>query len=428
MEKKKREQKVVFTTKFIASEKQKEIIKYCEIGNGIQQVNVATGRQVGKSTVGIYVATTWCSDYPNFEVGFFLPVYRQCKNIFNRLLKALSNAIKANIVKVNKTDLLLTFKNGSSIRFIGADNGTARGFTFDGVIVDEANFIRDEVYLAVIKPTMDAKMSKLNDKGEVGFWGKELVLSTPKQKNWFYRRIKNSKIEDRQVAIRFTSEEGGIIHKDILERTKKELPEAIYKNEYMGEFLDSGSGLFKYIPCIKNVNSKKGAVAGLDVATKEDYMSLTIMNDEGNVIFQDRWRRDELDVLLKTVTKKLKEYGNPICHVETNGVGQSAPNLLKKYGAKPKEWVTTNSNKNEIITKLRIDFNTKEITILDIECHKDELDNFSCEWKNGKAFYGGSNGFHDDTVMSLAICNYNRVKKRSGKLISSKKRSGGRVI
>ena len=74
-----------------------------------------------------------------------------------------------------------------------------------------------------------------------------------------------------------------------------------------------------------------------------------------------------------------------------------------------------------MIQKLMVDFNTKDITILDKDYVKDELDNFTCEWKNGKATYGGSNGFHDDTVMSLAMCNYNRNKVKPLKVIHKSK-------
>ena len=280
-----------------------------------------------------------------------------------------------------------------------------RGFTFDSIIVDEACFVKDEIYQAGIEPTVSVSLSK-----SVGA-GKCFLTSTPKSKNWFYGFVASE--DENTKVVKFTSEEGGIISKSYLDQVKKKIPESVFKNEYMGEFLDSGNGLFKYLSCIKNIESKQGHIAGLDVAAKNDYMSLTIQNKDGNVIFQDRWKGQEYTVLLKTVEQKLKEYGSPICFVETNGVGQVPFEILRKSYGKVKEWITTNKTKNEIIQKLMVDFNTNNVTILDIDYVKDELDNFSCEWKNGKATYGGINGFHDDTVMSLAICNYNRGQTKT---------------
>ena len=59
-----------------------------------------------------------------------------------------------------------------------------------------------------------------------------------------------------------------------------------------------------------------------------------------------------------------------------------------------------------------IDFNTKNITILDKPFLRDELDNFTVEWKNGKPTYQGANGTHDDCVMSLAIANALRMPNK----------------
>ena len=403
------------------SRKQKDILKWCEIGNGLQYVVVSTGRQVGKSTIALITSIAWCTKNENFDVGIYLPVYKQARNLFHRLDKALKPLIDDNLVKLNKSEFTVTFNNGSSITFLSAENDNMRSFTFDAIIVDEANFVKGNIWTGGIQPTVAASLSKKNDDGEVGYRGKVLLTSTPKSKNWFYGFVQDE--DDRTIVTRFTSEEGGIIAKEFLDKVKNKIPESVFKNEYMGEFLDSGNGLFKYLSCIKDIKSKQGHIAGLDIAAKNDYMSLTIQNKEGNVIFQDRWKGQSYTVLLKTVEQRLKEYGSPICYVETNGVGQVPFEILQKSYGKIKEWVTTNKSKNEIIQKLMVDFNTNNVSILDIDYVKDELDNFSCEWKNGKATYGGSNGFHDDTVMSLAICNYNRknVKKVKPVLIKNRK-------
>ena len=324
------------------------------------------------------------------------------------------------MVTFNGSNYTVTFWNGSVIQFITADNDNCRGFTFDAMIIDEANFVKDAMWQEAIQPTIAAALSKKNEDGVVGYLGKVLLLSTPKAKNWFYGIVSDDD-DIRTVVTRFTSEEGGIISKEYLDKVKKKIPESVWRNEYMGEFLDSGSGLFKYLDCISNIHSKKGFVAALDVASKNDYMSLTIQNKQGNVIFQDRWRHQEYETLLTTVTKILNTYGKPTCYVETNCIGQVPFEILRKKYGRAKEWVTTNKSKNEMIQKLMVDFNTKDITILDKDYVKDELDNFTCEWKNGKATYGGSNGFHDDTVMSLAMCNYNRNKVKPLKVIHKSK-------
>jgi len=424
MAKKNKDAPVDIDIVFKPSDKQREIVEYCELGNGIQIVAVATGRQVGKSTIAILIATKWFLENDNFSVGFFLPIYKQCKNLFDRLLIALKSLIDAKLVVVNKSDMSFTSNSGSKIQFYGSDTDTMRGNTFDALIVDEANFIRDDIWQAAILATIGAALSERNEDGEVGFSGKVLMLSTPKAKNWFYGYVMNESGNKRHKSVRFTSEEGGVLAPEIIAEFKNQLPEAIFRNEYMGEFLDSGAGLFKYVECIKNVDCKNGVIAGLDVAAVNDYMCLTIQNKQGNVIFQDRWKGAAYAVLLAVVAEKLKEYGDPLCHVEINGVGKVPFQILRDMGCRVKEWVTSNSSKNEMILQLSVDFCAKNITIPDNDYAKDELDNFTVEWKKGKPIYGGSNGFHDDTVMSLAISNYNRKRTVKSKptLIKSKRR------
>lgn len=399
---------------FNLSERQREIVELCEIGNGVQYIGVCTGRQIGKTTLDNVVAIKWSLHKKEFRTGFFLPVYKQCKKVFRSIERMLKPFGKN--IDFNKTDLLITFWNGSTIQFFTSENDNCRGETFDAIIVDEACFVKQQIWEEAIEPTVAVALSKKNALGQVGFNGKVLLTSTPKTKNWFYGIVTNP--DERTVIRRFTSEEGGLIDKSVLARIKKRIPEQAYKNEYLGEFLDSGNGLFKYIDCIiktpteaappPSVLDKAGHCAALDIASKDDYTVLTIQDKNGKVIFIGRWRHQEYNVILESVKTKLIEFGSPICWVETNGVGQMPFETLRKIYGRTKEWTTTSSNKTDLITKLQIDFNTNSIQIPDVEYLKDELDYFTCEWKNGKPTYEGSNGFHDDCVMSLAICNYCR--------------------
>ena len=271
--------------------------------------------------------------------------------------------------------------------------------------------MKDSIWHEAIHPTVAVSLSKKDFNGISGNSGKVLIVSTPKTKNWFYEMTKAESKKVNKRITRFTSEQGGIISSEIIGDMKKIMPENSFKNEYMGEFLDSGSGMFKYKSCISNIKHPKlGFVAAIDIASKDDWTDLTIQNKQGDVIFKNRWRHQEYENILETIIKVLKEYGSPKCYIETNGVGQMPYEYLKKRYKNTHPWVTSNTSKNNIILQLILDFNTQNISIPDLEYLKEELDFFTMEWVNGKPVYGGSNGMHDDGVMSLAICNYHRDK------------------
>jgi hypothetical protein len=394
------------------SDKQKSIFNDC-VESIYDYIVTSCGRQVGKTSVAQITSFQWAVSRANVNVGFFLPTYKQCKNVFKRMKKMLQDMLKESLVSfVAQPEFCITFYNGSTIQFFTADNDNFRGYTFDYLICDEACFIRDEIW-GVLQPTIAVALSRKENKGKI------LLLSTPKTKNWFYGFVNS---ESKNVKVyKFTSQEGGIISKEVIEDIKSRTPDAIFKNEYLGEFLDAGNGLFRYLPCIKEVVNTQGVVAGLDLGTKDDYTVLTIMNRQGQLIALKRYKDLDYDVILKSVIVELKRYGKPLVHIETNGVGQMPYEFMKKSYGKVKPWVTTVKSKNDIIQKLILDFNTEEITILDNGDLKDELDNFTVEWVKGNPKYGGSNGFHDDCVMSLAICNFNRPAKVQSKATNIKK-------
>ena len=233
--------------------------------------------------------------------------------------------------------------------------------------------------------------------------GKQLLVSTPKAKNWFYDAV-NVPVKGRKV-FKFTSEQGGIISKEILEKLKQTVPIHVYNNEYMGEFADEGTGLFQYADCIKIPDDKKGTVAALDFGFKEDSTVLTILNKNGEMVCCYSWVNKEWQTILSGIKQKLIEHGSPVVYCETNGVGLIPYQELKKSYSNARSWVTSAKSKTDIINALSTAFHNKEITILPDNEIKAQLEAFSLTYdhKTGRIQFGARSGFHDDIVMSLAI-------------------------
>ena len=385
---------------FTPSAKQQEIIDCFLNDQDTDEVVVCCGRQVGKTTTAMYLAIRLSVERANHKLGYFMPTYKQCKKVFRHLVKVFKPMSKMGAVEFNKTDLIIEFSNGSYIQFWSAETDSSRGETYHNIIVDEACFVKDDIYHAAIWGTIAVSMSNKT--------GKQLLVSTPKAKNWFYDAV-NVTVQGRKV-FKFTSEQGGIISKEILEKIKQTVPIHVYNNEYMGEFAEEGSGLFQYADCIKVPDDKKGIIAGLDFGFKEDSTVLTILNKSGEMVCCKSWVNKEWQTILSGIKQCLTEYGSPVVYCETNGVGLIPYQELKKAYSNARSWVTSAKSKTDIINSLSTAFHNKEITILPDNEIKAQLEAFSLTYnpKNGSMQFGARSGFHDDIVMSLAIANFNR--------------------
>ena len=374
-------------------------------------ITVSTGRQVGKTSVAGQIALYLTMNNKNYKVGFFLPTFKQAKEQFGRIVKGLKG-VSESIVTFNKTDLEISFCNGSVIKFWTSENDNCRGYTYKTIIVDEACFVKKDIFAAGILPTVIISLS--NNTGKV------LLTSTPKEKNWFYDYfIKGlDTTQDMYKSITFTSEEGGLYKEKDLKAIKEMTPESIYKNEYLAEFIEDGNGLFSYTNSLyvgnkyeelsTNYTSKNQCVAGLDVGMENDYTVLTIMETvSGKVVFIKKWNKCDWYDTLEEVVQIVKKYNNAKLFVESNGIGAMPLQTLSKMYNNTKKWVTSETSKVDIIQKLMKDLSLNEITIPKDEQLLKELNDFGVKYVNGKPRYAAIKG-NDDMVMSLAICNYNR--------------------
>ena len=214
------------------SKKQKAILSDCSLHlKKYDTIIVSTGRQVGKTTIGIITALKWIFNRKNYQIGFFSPTHRQALSVFNRFKKILKPfEISGMVTFRTAPSTYIEFWDGSKIQFFTSDNDNMRGSTFDSIIIDEACFIKDDIFNGGILPTVSISLGKKK--------GKMLLLSTPKEKNYFYKLLTNP---SKSTSVhKFTSAEGGLISNELLEQLKNTTPSHIYRNEYQGEFFESG--------------------------------------------------------------------------------------------------------------------------------------------------------------------------------------------
>ena len=393
---------------FTPHPKQHEMIH--GILNSKSKYHVAcVGRQFGKSLMGINLALYWAINNNNVKVLWVSPVYSQANKVQKEIIQAIGHT---DIVKsANYSSNEIELKNGSTILFRSAERyDNIRGLTVDYGVIDEAAFCKDEAYTEAIKPVFLVKGKKI------------LFISTPKGSNWFKTLFQLGMSEDQPNYKSYTgsSFDTPYIAKEEIEDARRTLPENVFKQEYLAAFIDSGGEVFANID--KNTFPKYSQATGkiycgIDLGKQEDFTVATFMDSTGKVIDIYRDNKTEWSNMVRNILEKVRKH-NATVMVEVNSIGDVIYEQLKKQWQDTHPFVTSSKSKNEIIEGLILDMNESTIKIPDETLFAplyNELSVFTYTYnpKTRNIRYGHPSGLHDDTVMSLAITNYNRKQNKS---------------
>ena len=395
-------------TGFSPHSKQREMI------NGIldskAKYHVAcVGRQFGKSLMGINLALYWAINNSNTKVLWVSPVYSQSTKVQKEIIQAVgsSDIVKSNNYSSNE----ITLKNGSTIIFRSAERyDNIRGLTVDYGIIDEAAFCKDEAWTEAIKPVFLVRGKKV------------LFISTPKGSNWFKTLFQLGNSNDHKQYISYTgsSYDTPFIQLEDIEDAKRTLPENVFKQEYLAEFIDAGGEVFTNLDknTFPTYTPGEGKVyCGIDLGRANDFTVATFIDSKGKIIEVYRDNKSEWSTMTNNIIELIRKHQATVM-VEVNSIGDVIFENIKKQWNDSHPFVTSSKTKNEIIEGLILDMNESTIRIPDEKLFGplyQELSVFTYEYnpKTRNIRYTHPSGLHDDTVISLAIANYNRKQNKS---------------
>jgi len=377
---------------------------------------LVSSRQIGKTLMSLNLLLKWALEKPDQYCLLVSPIFMQSKKAFLELAKACgpNNPL---VRSSNASDLMLTFVNGSVIRMAsGETNQNLRGLTLTHLVVDEAAYIQGDLWREVLAPATMIRGKKV------------LFISTPRGKGFFYNLYQQGESPDfpEWKSYRITSEENPYLNRDELEMARKTLPRSVFMAEYLGVFLDSGSGVFTNFSkcCVLDrlgdkPDPKEKYTFGLDLALANDYTVLTILNSKGELVDFFRENKTSWEQIISRVEEKIRKW-NASGLVELNSIGSVVYEQLRKaLGAKVKGFTTTQTSKNDIIEGLKLAFEDEALKLPKESVIKEmfmELSTFTYKvLPSGKLSYAAPGGMSDDIVMSLAFANHalQDTKKKS---------------
>jgi len=395
-------------TGFTPHKRQKEMID--KILSSESKYHVAcVGRQFGKSLMGINLVLYWGINDGPCKILWISPVYSQADKVQKEMMGAIGESGLVKNCNYSSNEIILN--NGTTILFRSAERyDNIRGLTCDYGIIDEAAFCKDESWTEAIRPVFMVRGKKV------------LFISTPKGKNWFYNLYQLGGSEDYPQYSNYTgtSYDTPFINTIDIDDAKRTLPENVFRQEYLAAFIDSGGEVFSDIDknCFEEYSHPNGKVyCGIDLGKQEDYTVATFIDSKGKIIDIYRDNKNEWTTMTNNILKLLKKY-NATAMVEVNSIGDVIFEQIKRQHQDTHPFITSSKSKNEIIEGLILDMNEMTVTIPSIRLFSwlyNELSTFTYKYnpKTRNIKYGHPSGLHDDTVMSLAIANYNRKQNKS---------------
>ena len=363
------------------------------------------GRQFGKSLLGVNQALDWLFNEDKVRIGWVSPIFRQCKKVFNDIDVAFGNNQQVWKEK-NKTDLIFKSHKDSTLQFFSSENyDTIRGETFDYLIMDEAAWQSEQAWTEVLRATVLVRGRKV------------LFLSTPKGRNWFYNLHALDGTNPQYKSFTMTSYDNPLITPSEIDDARLTLPDNVFRQEYLAEFIDGGAGVFKELTINNAPSGSDRYYAGIDLGRADDYTVLTILNSRGQMVQCERWRHNTWASIIAQLVPILNKW-SAYAMIEINSIGDAIFEQIRPLYPKIEPFVTSSKSKQDIIEGLQVAIQNKEFTCLDKDWIKKEFELFTFEYnaKTRTVKYSAPSGFHDDGVMSCAIA-YHAYKnmKHSGK-------------
>jgi hypothetical protein len=196
-------------------------------------ITIRSGRQVGKSEVISAKARKFALDFPGTTTLIIAASQRQSSLLFEKVRAYLDQENDVYAEKPTLTKVVL--KNGSKIYSLpaGRTGYFIRGFTIDMLIADEAAYIPETVWTAVVP--MIAVSRKTRGMGWL------VLLSTPFGRGGFFY---DSFTDKDFRAFHVSSEDCCRIPLDFLAKEKERMSKVEYAQEYLGEFVEDWNQFF----------------------------------------------------------------------------------------------------------------------------------------------------------------------------------------
>jgi phage terminase large subunit-like protein len=304
-------------------------------------------------------------------------------------------------LRVQRAQRTLRLSNGGRLSIKSAhEPDRLRGAGLDFVVLDEAAFMTPAVWPEVVQPML------LDRKGQA------LMLSSPNGRNWFYEACQMG-VQGRRSwrHFHFTSYDNPFIDPAELDSIRLQLPERIWREEYLAEFMDDVGQVFRGIraaataPLDSQPQPGTRYVAGLDWGRESDYTAIVVIDTARKaVVALDRFNGQTWSLQRARLTALAERWSLAVIWAESNSIGGPNIEALQQAGLPVRAFATTARSKPDLIESLALGIERGEVALLPDEILLNELGNYRLERLPAGGYrYAAPEGQHDDLVIALAL-------------------------
>jgi hypothetical protein len=343
------------------------------------------------------------------------PTYDLAERVFNEIVVATASHLRHRVVSLKDREHRLVLRNMggglSEIRGKSADNPVSLlGEGLDWTIVDEAARLKPAIWQSHLSQRLIDKQG----------WG--LLISTPKGKGWFHDVFQRGQGRDAGYeSWNCPSWTNPRLDAGAIEAERARLPERVFRQEFGGEFLEGSGAVFRNVResatgTLQEPKPGESYFAGLDLARVEDFTVLTIMNRRREVVFVDRFTRQDWAVQVNRIKTAADRYHRASILVDSTGAGEPVYEALRTAGCRVEPYTFSQKSKADLVNNLALMFEKRELTLPRPDLWPegiDELEAFEYSvTDSGTVRTSAPSGIHDDCVISLALAAW-QVKQRS---------------
>lgn len=371
-----------------------------QVKNEASRFNIVnSGRRWGKTLFGTSQLIE--PALAGFPVAWFSPHYKMLAEVW----RSVRDTLKPITKRVSQQQHRLELVTGGVVEMWSLDQAdTARGRKYKRVCLDEAAMVKGlrDAWQMVIRPTL------------TDYIGDAWFLSTPKGMNYYFD-LYNMGQDPKKTEFKswtFPTVNNPFIMRSEIEAARQELPERVFAQEYLAQFIGDGTGVFRKVNAAATATPLErplpghSYVMGCDWGKLNDFSVFIVMDAETKeMVYMERFNQIDYVIQIERLEQIYNLWRPLTCVIERNSVGEMPYEVMRRKGMRIMPFVTTQPSKALIITALELAFDRGHVKIFDDPVVLGELLAYDAErLPGGSIRYSAPEGQHDDIVMALALC------------------------